>query len=562
VDFYARLYMAQVTENFNQSVRRGNNKKIDGEAFLRLGEIYYDTLRDYALSQAYYDSAINALPKDYEGYATIKERAEILNEFVKHLKTIEWQDSLLSMATLDSASLRSTIDSVVTARRKAEESRASKKRKRSNRVEIASTSNSNIFGTEEASTETVGWYFGNPPAMAIGQAEFTRIWGNIKLEDNWRRSQRQNITSSPSIATAGDSTALATNKDDDPAKEAEDPVDAEFKRVSAELPRTPEAQKQALGKIEEAYFKLGNIYYFKLHENKNAADTYHKLIHRFDSSEYEPEVLYTLYLITKDSAAAEAEEYASLLKRKHPNSTFAKILINPDYLQESSQAAEKQKGLYKTAYSIFELQYYDSARQIIDEALALGETSFSPNLKLLSILIIGETQDIAQYQYALEQFIKEFTGSELATYAKKLLDTSRQFQQAEEKRKGIQFIPSFEEPHYFVIVYKKTERMDESASAALESFNASAFASVNLKTSNLILNEEYAITFSADLPDKSTAMDYFKTFTEKRPSMTGLRNHKFHNFVITKDNFDIFYRTKGLDEYLQFFEKNYLSENQ
>jgi hypothetical protein len=192
----------------------------------------------------------------------------------------------------------------------------------------------------------------------------------------------------------------------------------------------------------------------------------------------------------------------------------------------------------------------------------LGETSFSPNLKLLSILITGETEDISRYQYALEQFIRDHADSDLAAYAKKLLDTSRQFQQTEEKRKGIRFIPSFEEPHYFVVVYKKTERMDESASSALESFNTSAFASLNLKTSNLILNEEYAITFSADLPDKRSAMDYFKTFTEKRPSMTGLRNHKFHNFVITKVNFDIFYRTKGLDEYLQFFEKNYTSENQ
>jgi hypothetical protein len=44
--------------------------------------------------------------------------------------------------------------------------------------------------------------------------------------------------------------------------------------------------------------------------------------------------------------------------------------------------------------------------------------------------------------------------------------------------------------------------------------------------------------------------------------MTPLGNYNFHNFVITKDNFDIFYRTKGLDEYIQFFEKNYQAQNQ
>ena len=611
VDFYARLYMAQVTEisrgrditaarksfkkllkdsknkefqdkiyyemgifelkqknlheaiaSFNQSVRKGNNKKIDGEAYLHLGEIYYDTLRNYELSQAYYDSAIQALPKDYEGYAAIKERAEILNEFVRHLKTIQWQDSLLALASYDSVTLRTTIDSIVTANKKAQEAKASKKRKQPNRVEISSTTNDNIFGTEDTGGEAVDWYFGNPSAMAIGQAEFARVWGNIKLEDNWRRSQRQNLTTESTRQTSVEAANNTDAGERGDAKEAEDPIDVEFKRISAEIPKTAEAKKQALDKIEEAYFKLGNIYYFKLHENKNAADTYHKLIHRFDSSEYEPEVLYTLYLITKDSAAAEAEEYASLLKRKHPNSSFAKILINPDYLQESGLAVEKQKAIYKTAYSVFELQHYDSAQQIINEAMALGQTSFTPNLQLLSILIIAETQDISNYQYALEQFIKIHGTTELGAYAKKLLDTSRQFQQAEEKRKGIQYIPSFDEPHYFVIVHKRAEGADDAASSVLEAFNASMFGPLNLKTGNLILNDEYAITFSSDLPDRSSAMEYFKTFIEKRSSMARLRNHKFHNFVITKNNFNIFYRTKGLDEYLQFFEKNYAAENQ
>jgi hypothetical protein len=45
-------------------------------------------------------------------------------------------------------------------------------------------------------------------------------------------------------------------------------------------------------------------------------------------------------------------------------------------------------------------------------------------------------------------------------------------------------------------------------------------------------------------------------------SLTELGNHKFDTFVITKDNFDIFYRTKGLDEYLKFFETNYPAEIQ
>jgi hypothetical protein len=126
-----------------------------------------------------------------------------------------------------------------------------------------------------------------------------------------------------------------------------------------------------------------------------------------------------------------------------------------------------------------------------------------------------------------------------------------------EKSNGINYIKSLEEPHYFVIVYKKTENVGNKASSALEKFNDQFFKDLKLRTSNLELNDDYIITLVADLPRVSSAIEYVRTFTEKLPTMVELRNHKFNNFVITKDNFNIFYRTKGLDEYLYFFEKNY-----
>jgi hypothetical protein len=104
--------------------------------------------------------------------------------------------------------------------------------------------------------------------------------------------------------------------------------------------------------------------------------------------------------------------------------------------------------------------------------------------------------------------------------------------------------------------------MDDEATTALDRFNKSDYPDMNLKTSNLILSDDYAITFVADLPGIRKAVDYYRTFNEKAAAMNELRNHKFDNFVITKDNFDIFYRTKGLDEYLQFFQKNYAIEEQ
>ena len=612
VDFYARLYMAQVTEIsrnrdvnaarksfrkllkdsknkefkdkiyyemgifelkqhdvkgaiklLNKSVRSGNNKRIQGEAYLKLGEIYYDTLKNYELSQAYYDSAIAALPNDYEGYSSIKARQEILNEFVRHLKTVQWQDSLLSLASLDSAALRVMVDSVVAAEQKLAALKESKKKKRGKRVEIES-GNSNFFNDSNQPNQVAGdWYFDNPASVGSGEGEFRRVWGDIKLEDNWRRSQKMTASLRNNDPIVQTSDSMQTDELTITEAEANvDPAAAAFAGLDKQIPRTPEARKEALSKIEEGYFHLGDIYNFKLGEKENAVEIYTKLLERFPDSEYAPEVLYTLYLITKEIDAARAEEYASRLKREHPTSTFARILINPDYLQESSQVAEKQKARYKRAYQIFDAGHYDSAKVVVNNALTLGETSFNPSLQLLQILIIGKTEDISRYQYSLQEYIKAYPETEQAKYAQKLLEASRQFEKNEEKKKGIQFSTRFDGPHYFVLVYRRGENLSEMTAAALEYFNESHFTQAGLRTSHLVLNDDYAITFVSDLQGKQAAVEYFRSFSENLPTIPDLRNHKFDNFVITKENFDIFYRTKGLNEYLRFFEKNYQTKNQ
>lgn len=609
VDFYARLYMAQVAEisktkninvarrsfkrllkdrknkdfkdkiyyemgifelkqknidlaitHLNSALREGSNQRTDGEAYLRLGEIYYDTLRNYELSQAYYDSAIQALPKDYENYEAIKSRQEILNEFVKHLKTIQWQDSLLNLATLDSAALRSIVDSTYAAKKKLEELEA-KKKKKSNRIEIAATRS--VFDTNDGMAGTGDWYFGNLSAVALGETEFKRTWGTIPLEDNWRRSQKTSEAGvSRNAQQANAETVNPDNHSETAATTPADPVAAEFENIWNQIPHTEEQKQEALKKIENAYFNLGDIYYFKLQEKNNALEMYETVLLRFPGYEHEPEVLYKLYLILKENEPEKAGQYAARLKKDYPHTTFAKILENPDYLKQASETQEKQKNIYKEAYKNFQERNYVSASILIKEAMAFGETAFTPNLELLTILILGQTEDISKYQYALQEFITANQGTDIGAYAETLLKASRDFQATEAKRRGIRYVYSFEESHYFVIVFRQTEKLSDIATGALESFNNAYFKDLKLKTSNLTLNEEYALTMVSDLPTLEAAKEYYKVFTDKLPSLETLRNYKFNKFVITKDNFNIFYRTKGLDEYLRFFEKNYQPENQ
>src|SRR5690606_20378097 len=117
-----------------------------------------------------------------------------------------------------------------------------------------------------------------------------------------------------------------------------------------------------------------------------------------------------LYLIFKDSDPAKAERFANELIEKFPESSYAKIIINPNYLKESGLVVEQQKVLYKNAYENFEAGQYSISTKIIEDANALGKTEFTPNLSLLSVLLIGKTENISLYQLKLDEFIKEHEG--------------------------------------------------------------------------------------------------------------------------------------------------------
>jgi TolA-binding protein len=334
----------------------------------------------------------------------------------------------------------------------------------------------------------------------------------------------------------------------------------EVASIMTQLPVTAEQKKQALTKIEDAYFKLGDLYYFQLEEKENAAGSYKNLLNRFPGSEHEPEVLYKMYLIGRERNT-EADYYASLLKQKYPNSTFTRILLNPDYLKESSIAAEKQKLIYKDAYANYQSGNLRAAQEEINQALKEGDTGFSQQLELLQILITGKTEDITRYQYELGEFVKKYTDGSLKPYAEQLLAASKALQAKIEKAKGIRFIASFKEPHYFVIVYKRSDKITGPISTGLESFNRSEFKDLKLSSSSLILNEDFALTMVIQFADKDVAIDYFDKFNSQAAVMKPFALYNFYTFVITKDNFDIFYRTKALDEYLTFFDRNYQPKN-
>jgi len=318
----------------------GNNRQ-KGQSYLRLGEVYYDTLKNYQTAQAYYDSAIMVLPQDFENYQSIKDRQEILADFVKQLNTIQLKDSLLQLSEMDSLSLISYLEKVIADNQEEE----LKRRKKSKKGKINSK-NSDQFNPNNTGiiTSSLNWYFNNPSAIGLGMNEFRRKWGNRSLENDWRRSNKETITVSQQFIS---NDVSANSKEVQQISNETNSKETQLKNLLSQIPFHKEDKQMALKEIEDAYYNLGNIYHFNLEENNNAIFTFEKLINRFTESNYEPEVLYLLYLMLTEINDQKSRIYKEKLIAKHPKTTYAKLLVNPNYTEESSKELDQLKYQFK-----------------------------------------------------------------------------------------------------------------------------------------------------------------------------------------------------------------------
>jgi len=539
-----------------------NNPRQKGLAYLKLGELNYDLYKDYELAQAYYDSTVAVLPQDEENFEEIRERSAILTDFVQQLQIIQLQDSLLTLSEMNKAELNMLLEDVIAEQELLKKQQKREARKLARQTTSASSgamagrSFANPFGIDENSpVEGDSWYFYNLAVVSTGRTQFLSNWGNRPLEDNWRTSQKQAVSSfTTDIENIEQDTTQVAEVEVEEIEETGDGTTA----LMETIPFTDQDKTESLKKIEDAYFKLGGIYNFQLDEKENSIEIYEKILARFPGCEYEPETLYLLFLMHKSTNESASESYKQKLIDKYPQSIYAKLAINPNYREESNETAQRLQKLYKIAYDYYLQEDFSQAKLLVSRGIQqYPDNEFSDQLKILGILIDGKIEGQFRYQYELQQFIENNPESGFLDYANRLLTASREFKTKELLRKGAEYITYFDQPHFFVFVYPNLGGFSEIIPALIENFIDEKYPDQNLKTGNLSLNQGFSIVLINKFQTKDESIKFYNDFNKSDIKMPQDDTIPFENFVITEDNFQILYQTKKTVDYLKFFEEKY-----
>ncbi len=543
--------------HYKKSVRvsQGNNRQ-KGLSYLSLAKIYYDSLKNFEVAKNYYDSTVNTLPKDEENYLAIKERQEILIDFVKHITTIRLNDSLLTLSKLPPDSLKSWAnnlivqDSIQQLERKKEAQKLA--RVQQQRESRASDDEGILISTGSDGA----WYFDNPKSVSTGFTNFQRKWKQRPLEDHWRRSVK--IISNQEVASNEES-EIAPEKNirgNSSNEESAESVETKISAILTQIPTTPEQKEKLEFEIRDALYAVGNIYNFRLLETENAISTFEELLRRFPGSPQEPEVLYQLFLLYQGDKEQEAKRVAGRLSSEYPESIYAKLIANPNYREETFAITQRLQSVYRLAYDLYDQKQFAKSQLLLDSALSSHPNNeFSDNLQLLRILNIGHLEGQHQYQFELDNFVKTYSESELIPYAETLMETSNEYKVNLYSSSKAKYSGDLNQAHVMVLAYANSDENGTIAKRLIE-----AFISKNNLTepyANLLLSEEYSIIVMKNLTNKNEAQKRSNTLAGQYNLFDQFKGQKHSLFVMTEENFDIFYKTKDIETYKSFFDKYY-----
>jgi outer membrane protein assembly factor BamD (BamD/ComL family) len=391
--------------SIRSSVKNQNQK---GLSYLRIADINFNDKADYITAKKYYDSTLTTLSPNYPGYNVIQKKTNNLQLLTDRLQIVSREDTLQMLARLSEGARAKKIDSMVNQEILNQQAIANSAA--INKSNGNSAGSGNLFSGGGSST----FYFYNSTAVSQGYADFKKVWGNRKLEDDWRRSNK--LSNAASGSQNGN--RLGTDITSDPTAVKLKAVTAgNFRQqIIQNLPLTPDLLAQSNMRIYNAYFDIANFYRDILGDKKGAIGFYELMIKRFPNNPNLPAVYYSMYRIYSDLKDEKANVYKDKLIKNYPETAFAKVIQDPDYSKKLNDKDAEANSFYSEVYDLYAHKKYTEVINRVDEILKEYPTNkYAAQLYYLRAIAAGHNEPVAPFKSDLEAIVKNYPNDKLIT---------------------------------------------------------------------------------------------------------------------------------------------------
>lgn len=407
----------------DKSTRNGIDKAISQ---LTLGGLYYD-LHEYKKAQPCYSEAISIIPRSYPDYVLLKRRSDVLDELALYAENVETQDSLLRLAAMTPEQRLAVIEKIIAELKKQEKEQAEAAAREAYLADQSARGNGlQQMGNAQQSNSFVlnsdnSWYFYNTATRNAGRTDFQKRWGSRKLEDDWRRRNKNTYSMTPDEETdSSDSDTEESQENEKTQEEQDHENDPHYPEYY--LKQIPQDETQIANSnevIQEGLFNMGLILKDKLYDYPAARLEFDRLLARYPDNIYRLDTYYNLYMMAvRDGNEAVAEHWRKMIVAEFPDSPYGQAMRNPDYFANLRATFSRQESLYARTYE----DYLADRHEAVHNAYKEMEDNFPmsdliPKFMFLDALTYVTENKPEQFGNVLTELLQRYPDADVAELA-------------------------------------------------------------------------------------------------------------------------------------------------
>jgi len=581
IDFRDQIYYAlgnlffregsreQAKDSYRESVALSvKNRYQRALSALTLADLYFEDL-NYRGSQLYYDSAMIIIDNTYPDYERLQKRYKSLSGLVNNLLTVEREDSLQRVALMSEPEREELIARLI---------KSEKEQQKALEIPSKSSSTGGYYNASrlKIKTSSSSWYFYNAQTVTYGQSIFKKKWGNRRLEDNWRRSNKTSVATEEEL--------VEKTKEADESRE-EDPLKKGY--YTQYLPLTDSLMAISNERIRDALYNAGKIFKSDFVDYPRAAETFEELNRRFPDNIYLLSACFDLYdLYELMGNKEQSAYYRNLLVSRYPESKYAQYLLNPNFFIEMEAQKDKLNQMYRETFRNYKRGHYQNVIGLTTKLKQLKPDSLIiPKIDFMQMVAKGTQTDVHQFEALLKAYLLQYPQKEPSPLAQEILSLIQDSTLADyqklvemgylnEEIKNEELLDetgqddefdgkfSYEEDllHYFVIVYpiKEEKKIDlNRLKFDLANYNIDHYTKIDYDIETDILNDEQKFIVVRAMQNKENALIYHGAVIRNAAAFRELKGIDYKNFVISSTNYRTVKSEKSIADYLKFFVKNY-----
>lgn len=570
--------IAPAVENYKLAIEKSkNDPTVKLQALVTIADLYYSQSK-YLLAQPYYNDAATLMPATDEDYERVSKRSQLLGELAQQQEIVVLQDSLQALSKLTE---KERMDAIAALIKKLQAEEAATKKK----VAEDLAAQNNMFGNDSEAAQAnalinqnqANWYFYNKILISAGKTDFLNKWGTRKLEDNWQRKDKT-VVAMDDEAEPTDSLAMQEELGDKQAtagKNDSSDVNTNPQYYLKQIPATAAQIKVSDEQIAAALYKMGMIYMESLEDMPLAIQTFEELERRFPSDKRLPDAYYALYQMNmKANDSVQANIYRNRLIAKFPETSYAKALSQPDYVQKMLQMNLVQDSLYQQSYIAYTKSDYSSVFSNYKKVKTEYPLSpLIPKFMFINALSEAKTGNKEEFKAGLKQLITEYPKSDVSAMAKDILALVMQGREvqagssigsilhmrdsidASTANGGVdtlRFSPDTRDQHLIVIVAPKEMDMNK-LQFDVASYNFTGFLVKNFDLDIQKYDANTNLLVISALDDLDEAKWYQQGLVNNPDVKLFLRTKDCYSFLISETNYQLIKRGLSIDKYLEFY---------